>query len=446
MNNYDPQMAAGLSRAQLEAHWMPFTGNREFKDNPRMVTAADGCYYQSADGRRIFDGLSGLWCCGAGHNRKPIADAITRQLGTMDYAPAFQFGHPLSFELANRLKALTPDGLDHVFFTNSGSEAVETALKMARAYWRQKGQPGKSKLIGRAKGYHGVNFGGISVGGIGPNRKLYGALLDTDHLPHTLLPENAFCRGMPEQGAELADQLEELVLLHDASNIAAVIVEPVAGSAGVIVPPKGYLQRLREICSRHDILLIFDEVITGFGRTGDNFGADTFGVVPDVMTIAKGLTNGVIPMGAVVVKEDIYATFMAAGGPEYLVEFPHGYTYSAHPVACAAGIAALDLFESDRLAERSRALAPYLEDGLHSLKGTQYITDIRNFGLAGALQIAAHPGEPARRPWEIAMQMWQRGYYVRYGGDTIQVGPPFIAEREQIDGLINTLGDVIGSL
>ncbi len=446
MTHFDPRQAAGLSREQLEAHWMPFTGNREFKDNPRMVVAADGCYYQSADGRKIFDGLSGLWCCGAGHNRKVIADAVTRQLGSMDYAPAFQFGHPLSFELANRIKAITPAGLDHVFFTNSGSEAVETALKMARAYWRLKGFPGKSKLIGRSKGYHGVNFGGISVGGIGPNRKLYGSLLDADHLPHTLLAENAFSRGMPERGVELADQLEELVTLHDASNIAAVIVEPLAGSAGVIVPPAGYLQRLREICHKHDILLIFDEVITGFGRTGAAFGTDAFGVVPDVMIIAKGLTNGVIPMGAVVAKGEIYDTFMANGGPEYMVEFPHGYTYSAHPVACAAGIAALDLFEKEQLAERSRKLAPYLEDGLHSLKGTRYITDIRNFGLAGALQIAAYPGEPARRPWEIAMKMWQRGYYVRYGGDTIQLGPPFIAEREEIDGLINALADVIGSV
>ena len=446
MNDYDPRLAAGLSREQLEAHWMPFTGNREFKRNPRMVTAAEGCYYRSADGRRIFDGLSGLWCCGAGHNRRRIAEAVTRQLASMDYAPAFQFGHPLSFELANRLKALTPEGLDHVFFTNSGSEAVETALKMARAYWRQRGQPGKSKLIGRAKGYHGVNFGGISVGGIGPNRRPYGALLDVDHLPHTLLPENAFSRGMPEQGAELADQLEELVALHDASNIAAVIVEPVAGSAGVIVPPRGYLERLQAICARHQILLIFDEVITGFGRTGDAFGADTFGVVPDIMTVAKGLTNGVIPMGAVVVKDEIHDTFMDTGGPEYLVEFPHGYTYSAHPVACAAGIAALDLFVEEGLAGRSRALAPGLEQALHSLKGTRYITDIRNFGLAGALQIEAYPGEPARRPWEIAMQMWQRGYYVRYGGDTIQVGPPFIAEPEEIEDLIQTLGEVIESL
>ncbi|MCP4994019.1 MAG: aspartate aminotransferase family protein [Gammaproteobacteria bacterium] len=443
MNNFDPNQSAGLSREQLEAHWMPFTANREFKENPRMVTAAEGCYYQSADGRRIFDGLSGLWCCGAGHNRKEITEAITRQLGSMDYAPAFQFGHPLSFELANRIKAITPTGLDHVFFTNSGSEAVETALKMARGYWRQKGLPGKTKLIGRSKGYHGVNFGGISVGGIGPNRKLYGSLLDVDHLPHTLLVENAFSRGMPEHGVELADQLEELVMLHDASNIAAVIVEPVAGSAGVIVPPKGYLQRLREICSKHDILLIFDEVITGFGRMGSSFGADAFGVIPDLMTIAKGLTNGVIPMGAVVAKSEIYDTFMESGGPEYMVEFPHGYTYSAHPVACAAGIAALDLFENEKHAEKVSALAPYFEDGLHSLKGMQHITDIRNFGLAGALQIAAYPGEPARRPWEIAMQMWQRGYYVRYGGDTIQLGLPFFVEREEIDDLINNLADVI---
>ncbi|MCP3661860.1 MAG: aspartate aminotransferase family protein [Gammaproteobacteria bacterium] len=446
MKNFDPDQSAGLSREQLEAHWMPFTGNREFKDNPRMVTAAEGCYYQSADRRRVFDGLSGLWCCGAGHNRKEITEAITRQLGSMDYAPAFQFGHPLSFELANRIKAITPTGLNHVFFTNSGSEAVETALKMARGYWRQKGLSGKTKLIGRSKGYHGVNFGGISVGGIGPNRKLYGSLLDVDHLPHTLLAENAFSRGMPEYGVELADQLEELVMLHDASNIAAVIVEPVAGSAGVIVPPKGYLQRLREICTKHDILLIFDEVITGFGRMGSSFGADAFGVIPDLMTIAKGLTNGVIPMGAVVAKSEIYDTFMESGGPEYMVEFPHGYTYSAHPVACAAGIAALDLFEKEKHAEKVSAMAPFFEDGLHSLKGMQYITDIRNFGLAGALQIAPYPGEPARRPWEIAMQMWQRGYYVRYGGETIQLGPPFMADREEIEDLINNLADVVDSL
>lgn len=443
MSDFDPRLSAGLSREALEAHWMPFTGNRDFKQKPRMVVAAEGNYYQSADGRRILDGMSGLWCCGAGHNRTEISEAITAQLGRMDYSPGFQFGHPLSFELANRLKQITPAGLDYVFFSNSGSEAVETALKMARAYWRLKGMPGKTKLIGRAKGYHGVNFGGISLGGIGPNRKLFGTLLDADHLPHTLLPENAFSRGIPEHGVALADYLEELVALHDASNIAALIVEPIAGSAGVIVPPGGYLQRLREICDRHAILLIFDEVITGFGRTGHAFGADAFGVVPDIMTLAKGLTNGVMPMGATLARGDIYQTFMEQGGPAYLVEFPHGYTYSAHPLACAAGLAALSLFEQERLAERARDMAPYFEAGLHSLRGLPGITDIRNFGLAGALQIAPYPGEPARRPWEIALRCWEQGVYVRYGGDTIQLGPAMTFQHDEIDRLINVLGDAI---
>jgi beta-alanine--pyruvate transaminase len=443
MTTYKTDLSAGLSREALEAHWMPFTGNREFKQNPRMVVSAEGNYYQSADGRQILDGLSGLWCCGAGHNRKEIAEAITKQLATLDYSPGFQFGHPLSFELANRLKAMTPEGLDYVFFSNSGSEAVETSLKMARAYWRLKGMPTKTKLIGRVKGYHGVNFGGISLGGIGPNRKLFGTLLDADHLPHTLLPENAFSKGMPEQGAELADQLEELVTLHDASNIAAVIVEPFAGSAGVIVPPKGYLPRLRAICNKHDILLIFDEVITGFGRTGHPFGSDAFGVVPDIMNVAKGLTNGVIPMGATIARHDIYQTFMSQGGPDYMVEFPHGYTYSAHPVACAAGLAALSLFEQEQHADRAREMAPYFESALHSLKGSPLITDIRNFGLAGALQIDPYPGEPARRPYEIAMKCWERGIYVRYGGDTLQLGPSLVIEKDEIDRLVNVLGDVM---
>jgi beta-alanine--pyruvate transaminase len=443
MTTYKTDLSAGLSREALEAHWMPFTGNREFKQNPRMVVSAEGNYYQSADGRQILDGLSGLWCCGAGHNRKEIAEAITKQLATLDYSPGFQFGHPLSFELANRLKAMTPEGLDYVFFSNSGSEAVETSLKMARAYWRLKGMPTKTKLIGRVKGYHGVNFGGISLGGIGPNRKLFGTLLDADHLPHTLLPENAFSKGMPEQGAELADQLEELVALHDASNIAAVIVEPFAGSAGVIVPPKGYLPRLRAICDKHDILLIFDEVITGFGRTGHPFGSDAFGVVPDIMNVAKGLTNGVIPMGATIARHDIYQTFMSQGGPDYMVEFPHGYTYSAHPVACAAGLAALSLFEQEQHADRAREMAPYFESALHSLKGSPLITDIRNFGLAGALQIDPYPGEPARRPYEIAMKCWERGIYVRYGGDTLQLGPSLVIEKDEIDRLVNVLGDVM---
>ena len=437
---------AGLTPQELEAYWMPFTGNREFKRNPRLVVAAQGNYYQSADGRQILDGVSGLWCCGAGHNRPEIGQAIREQLGRLDYAPAFQFGHPLAFKLAHRLAALAPEGLGRVFFSNSGSEAVETALKIARAYWRQKGRPEKSKLIGRAKGYHGVNFGGISVGGIGPNRKLYGTLLDADHLPHTLLPENAFTRGIPERGAELADQLEERVALHDASNIAAVIVEPFAGSAGVIVPPAGYLKRLRELCDRHDILLIFDEVISGFGRTGHRFTSDTFGVTPDIMVVAKGLTNGAVPMGATLVRTEIYQTFMEQGGPEYMVEFPHGYTYSAHPLACAAGLAALELFEREHLADRARELAPYFEEGLHSLKGSEMITDIRNIGLAGALQIAHAPGEPALRPWQIAMRCWQQGVYVRYGGDTIQLGPSLVSQREEIDRLIDTLDGVIREL
>lgn len=438
-------LSGGFSREQMDAFWMPFTGNRNFKNKPRMITGAEGCYYTTADGRKVFDGLSGLWCCGAGHNRTELADAVNRQMRELDYAPAFQFGHPLAFELANRIKAMTPIGLDHVFFTSSGSECADTSLKMARAYWRQKGQPTKTKLIGRAKGYHGTNFGGISVGGIGANRKLYGALVDADHLPHTLLKENAFSRGMPKQGADLADHLEELVALHDASNIAAVIVEPFAGSAGVIVPPEGYLQRLRALCDKHDILLIFDEVITAFGRTGHNFGADAFGVVPDIMNVAKQLTNGSIPLGAVIAKQDIYQTFMDQGGPEYMVEFPHGYTYSAHPVACAAGIAMLDLLKKDRLVERARELSPCFEDAIHSLKGSQYISDIRNFGLAGALQIEPYAGEPARRPYEIAMACWEKGYYVRYGGDTIQLGVPFISEREEIERLFSVLSDVINA-
>ncbi len=430
-----------LDALDLDAYWMPFTGNREFKANPRLITGADGCHYITADGRRVLDGLSGLWCCGAGHNRKEIADAIAEQARNLDYAPSFQYGHPLAFQLANRIKSLTPEGLDHVFFTNSGSEAVETSLKIARAYWRQHGQPGKTRLIGRAKGYHGVNFGGISVGGIGANRKLFGTTLEADHLSHTLLPENRFTRGVPEVGAFLADELEELVALHDASNIAAVIVEPVAGSAGVIPPPKGYLQRLRKICDKHDILLIFDEVITGFGRLGAPTGADFFGVTPDIANFAKQLTNGVIPMGAVVVRKEIYDTFMREGGPDYLVEFPHGYTYSGHPVACAAGLAALDLLETEGLDRQVAEKADYFEECIHGLENHPHVLDIRNIGFAGALTLEAYPGEPARRPYEVAMWCWQRGLYVRYGGDTLQFGPPFVMDKPEIAEMFNILGD-----
>ncbi|WP_445157842.1 aspartate aminotransferase family protein [Halomonas sp. E14] len=441
-----PKTAAGLSQAQLDAYWMPYTGNRQFKRDPRIIVSAQGSYFTDAAGRRIFDGLSGLWTCGAGHCRPEITEAVTRQLQQLDYSPAFQFGHPKAFELAHRIRGLMPQGLDHVFYTGSGSESADTALKIARAYWRKKGKPSKTKLIGRAKGYHGVNFGGISLGGIGANRTLFGQGIDADHLPHTLLKENAFTRGMPERGAERAEELQELIALHDASNIAAVIVEPLAGSAGVIPPPQGYLQRLREICDQHDILLIFDEVITGFGRMGAMTGAEAFGVVPDILNVAKQLTNGAVPMGAVIVRGEIYQTFMEQGGPDYMLELPHGYTYSGHPVACAAALAALDVLENDRLIERVREMSPVFEETLHGLKGTRHISDIRNYGLAGALQIEPYPGEPARRPFEIAMKCWEKGFYVRYGGDTIQLGLPFIVERDEIDRLVNALGDAIGEL
>ena len=443
MNDTQNLQAPRTDAAWLDAHWMPYTGNRDFKANPRLVVGAKGCYYTDADGRQVFDGLSGLWCSGLGHGRGELAEAAGRQLAQLDYSPAFQYGHPLSFELANKLKELTPAGLDYVFFTGSGSEAADTSLKMARAYWRTKGQASKTRLIGREKGYHGVNFGGISVGGIVANRKMFGQGIEADHLPHTQLASNAFSRGMAEQGAELADDLLRLIALHDASNIAAVIVEPFSGSAGVVIPPKGYLQRLREICTANNILLIFDEVITGFGRCGAYTGAESFGVTPDIMNVAKQITNGAQPMGAVLVKKDIYDTFMSQGGPDYMLEFAHGYTYSAHPVACAVALAALDLLVKENMVERVKALAPHFENAVHSLKGTTHITDIRNYGLAAGFTIAALPGEPARRPYEIAMAMWKKGFYVRYGGDTIQLAPPFIAERAQIDSLINALGETI---
>ena len=439
----DPAVAAGqeLDGQWLDAHWMPFSGNREFKAHPRLITAAAGAYYTTSDGRRLFDGLSGLWCTGLGHGRRPIVDAVSRQMATLDYSPAFQFGHPLSFELAQRIVQRMPAGLDRVFFTGSGSEAADTALKMARAYWRLKGQAGKTRLIGRLKGYHGVNFGGISVGGIVGNRKLFGAGVEADHLPHTQPAAGSFFRGMPAQGAELADGLLDLIALHDASNIAAVIVEPFSGSAGVIVPPQGYLQRLREICSQHGILLIFDEVITGFGRTGCWTGSEAFGVTPDIITLAKQVTNGTQPLGAVVVRRDIHDAFMDAGGPDYMVEFPHGYTYSAHPVACAAGLASLELLDKEDSLQRVRELAPYFEQAVHGLRGARHVTDIRNIGLAAGFSVASAPGEPALRPYRVAMSMYRKGFYVRYGGDTIQLAPPFISSRAELDLLVSALGD-----
>lgn len=438
--------AAGLTQAQLDAYWMPYTANREFKENPRIITGADGVWLIDAEGRKVLDGLSGLWTCGAGHNRPEITEAVARQLGQLDYAPAFQYGHPLAFQLAERLAAMAPADLNRVFFVNSGSETADTATKIARAYWRQRGEPTKTRIIGRAKGYHGASWGGISFGGIGGNRKLWGQAMEADHLHHTWRAENAFSRGMPEQGAEMADELEELVALHDASNIAAVIVEPMSGSAGVIVPPQGYLQRLREICDKHRILLIFDEVITGFGRIGSTFGAERFDVVPDMINIAKQVTNGAIPMGAVIARQGIYDAFMEGGGALQNPELPHGYTYSGHPVACAAAMAALDVLEQEQLIPRVAELSPLFEEKIHSLKGCKHVTDIRNLGFAAGLTLESRAGDPSRRPYEVAMELWRKGFYVRYGGDTLQLGLPFIIEPEQIDQLINAMGDALNAI
>jgi beta-alanine--pyruvate transaminase len=432
-----------MSRDWMEAHWMAFTGNRNFKAKPRMMVGAQGAYFTDSHGKKIFDGLSGLWCAGLGHGRREITEAVSKQMATMDYSPAFQFGHPLSFELANKIVELTPEGLDYVFYTGSGSESADTALKMARAYWRAKGMGSKTRLIGREKGYHGVNFGGISVGGLPANRKTFGQGIEADHLAHTQLASNAFSKGLPEKGGDMADELLRLINLHDASNIAAVIVEPMSGSAGVVVPPVGYLQRLREICTQNNILLIFDEVITGFGRLGAYTGAGYFGVVPDILNAAKQITNGAQPLGVTVAKKEIYDTFMAAGGPDYMLEFPHGYTYSAHPVACAAGIAALDLLVKENMIERVNALAPYFEKAVHSLRGAKHITDIRNLGLSAGFTLAAVPGEPAKRPYEVAMRCLDKGFYVRYAGDCIALAPPFITTEAEIDSLVNALGEAI---
>ena len=435
-----------LNREELEAHWMPFTGNRQFKDNPRLLQSAQGVFYFDVEGRRIFDGLSGLWTCGAGHARREITEAVSRQIGELDYSPGFQYGHPLSFQLANRIVELMPDGLDHVFFTDSGSETVDTTLKIARAYWALQGCSGKNRFIGRHKGYHGVNFGGVGVGGIGFNRKLFGPGLDADHISHTITEDNRFSRGMPESGAHLAEEVLDLIVLHDASNIAAVIVEPMSGTAGVIPPPKGYLKRLREICDAHEILLIFDEVITGLGRMGSYSGAEEFGVTPDIMALAKQVTNGCVPLGAAVVRGDIYQTFMDNGGPDYMVEFPHGYTYSAHPVACAAGLAALDLLVNENLTANVRKLAPVLESAVHGLRGHPLVTDIRNYGLAAGVSIAHYPGEPMRRPFELGLKCVEKGFYVRWGGDTIQLAPPFVSTPEQITALVNAVGESLDEI
>jgi beta-alanine--pyruvate transaminase len=437
---------AGVSMDQFDAHWMPFSGNREFKKNPRMIVAAEGRYLTAADGRQIFDGLSGLWTTGLGHCRSEISKAISEQTATLDFFSGFQFGHPKSFELAERITQFMPEGLNRVFYTGSGSESADTSLKMARAYWRKKGMASKTRLIGRAKGYHGVNFGGISVGGIVGNRATFGQTIESDHLAHTMLPENAFSRGMPENGANLADELLAMIALHDASNIAAVIVEPMAGSAGVIPPPVGYLERLRDICTQNQILLIFDEVITAFGRVGAATGAEVYGVVPDILNVAKQLTNGSVPMGAVIVNQEIHDTFMDTEAPEYMIEFPHGYTYSGHPLACAAGLATLDLLEKENSFEQVASMAPVLEDAIHSLKGAKHVVDIRNYGSAAGVTLASAPGEPAKRPFEAAMKCWEKGFYVRYGGDTLQLGLPFSTKPTEIDSIVNAMGDAISEI
>ena len=427
----------------LEPYWMPFTGNRYFKANPLLIATAEGMYVTTTDGNKILDSIAGLWCCTAGHCHPKIVAAIQSQVATLDYATAFQLGHPGAFELADRLTSIAPGNLDHAFFTNSGSEAVDTALKIAIAYHRVRGEGQRIRLIGRERGYHGVGFGGISVGGMSPNRKMYGALLPgVDHLPHTHdLEHNAFSRGVPEWGGHLADELENIVALHDASTIAAVIVEPVAGSAGVLVPPQGYLSRLREICDRHGILLIFDEVITAFGRTGDRFGANTFAVQPDLITVAKGLTNGAVPMGAVLVDQAIYSAFMT--GPEQAIEFFHGYTYSGHPAAAAAGIASLDVYEEEGLYQRASEMAPVLEDAVHSLKGAPNVIDVRNIGMMAAVELAPRDGAPGLRALDVFRRCFDAGVLIRTTGDSLALTPPLIIDESQIDQIITTIRDAL---
>lgn len=436
------------SNAQMslnyQAHWMPFSANRNFHKDPRMIVGAKGSYLIDSSGREVYDSLSGLWTCGAGHTLPEIQQAVSTQLAKLDYSPAFQFGHPLSFQLAERIIQHMPEKLQHVFFTDSGSESADTAIKMARAYWRIKGKPSKTKLIGRARGYHGVNVAGTSLGGIGGNRKMFGQLMDVDHLPHTLQPDLSFTKGCAETGGvELANEMLKLIELHDASNIAAVIVEPVSGSAGCIVPPTGYLKRLREICDQHDILLIFDEVITGFGRMGKWTASEYFDVTPDILNFAKQITNGAIPLGGVVASHEIYDTFMQQDLPEHAVEFTHGYTYSAHPVACAAALATLDVLEKKNLIHQSAALAPSFEKLLHELKGAPNILDIRNCGLIGAVQLAPRDGDATIRGFEIGMQLWKAGFYVRFGGDTLQFGPMFNSTEAELQRLMNAVGEAI---
>jgi len=433
----------------LNSYWMPFTANRQFKSNPRLIVGADGMYFKTADGRDVLDGIAGLWCCNAGHNRPKIVEAIQKQASELDYSPAFQMGHPKQFELAERLANLMPGDLNKIFFTNSGSESVETALKMAIAYHRARGEGHRTRLIGREKGYHGVNFGGMSVGGMSPNRKMFGTLVSgVDHLRHTHgIEENRFSKGQPEHGVELADDLIRMIELHDASTIAAVIVEPLAGSAGVILPPKGYLQRLRKICDQHGILLIFDEVITGFGRLGAPFATNYFDVEPDLVTTAKGLANGVIPMGAVFAQDKIYDAFMT--GPENMVEFFHGYTFSGNPMACAAAMGTLDTYEEEGLLTRARPdsdLCQYWQDAVHALKGLPNVIDLRNMGFIAGIELSSREGKVGARAFDAFLQAYDAGLLIRTTGDTIALSPPLIIEKSHIDFAFDTLTKILKNL
>jgi beta-alanine--pyruvate transaminase len=431
----------------LETFWLPFTPNRAFKKAPRLIVRAKDMHYETIDGRSVLDATAGLWCCNAGHNRAPIVEAISRQAAELDYAPAFQFSHPKAFELANRIAAMAPGDLDHVFFCNSGSEAVDTALKVAIAYHALRGQASRTRLIGRERGYHGVGFGGISIGGISANRKMFGSLLTgVDHLPHTYNREQqGFTRGEPQWGAHLADELDRIVALHDASTIAAVIVEPMAGSTGVLPPPKGYLQRLRAICDKHGILLIFDEVITGFGRLGHAFAAERYGVEPDLITFAKGVTSGTVPMAGVLVRKAIYDTFMQ--GPEHVIELFHGYTYSAHPLACAAALATLDLYREEGLFARAQTLEPVLADAAMALKGLPHILDIRTVGLVAAIDLASKPDAVGQRAFEaVGKAFADENVVIRIAGETIAISPPLIVNESQIGAIFDKVGRVIKSL
>ncbi len=438
--------APAKGAAPSDAFWMPFTASRQFRKSPRIVAKASGMFYWTPEGREILDGVAGLWCVNAGHSRPKIVKAIAEQAAELDFAPPFNFANPKAFELADKLVKLAPAGLNRVFFCNSGSEAADTAMKMAIAYHRARGEGTRTRLIGRERGYHGVNFGGISVGGMVGNRKTFGPMLGgVDHLRHTHdLARNAYSKGVPEHGAELADDLERMVALHDASSIAAVIIEPMAGSTGVLPPPKGYLQRLRSICDKHGILLIFDEVITGFGRLGSPFAATHFGVTPDLLTSAKGITNGCVPMGAVFAKQHIQDVFMT--GPEHLAEFAHGYTYSAHPLACAASLATLETYADEGLLTRAAKIGPMFESAVHSLKGSRHVIDIRNIGLVGAIEMEAIPGAPGKRGFEAMVACWDKGLMVRTTGDTIALSPPLIIEESHIDRIVDTLKGVLKTL